>query len=97
MINCIWGVLYLEGAALSEAEAAFLKQIKNNELAKCHYYLALTYNASGNKDKYKTHLQKAKSLYEQELNMFEVYTHQIDKIFLADILDELKLAETTPN
>ena len=79
------GVLYLETQQLDKAEEALKKQLEINALAECHYYLALTYKKMNQKDDSLFHLREAKKLYESGLYMFDVYTHQVDKIFLADI------------
>lgn len=91
--NLHLGVLYLEQENYNEAIIAFQKQIETNELAEVHYYLSLVYKGMNNNQAYLESLLKAKKLYQNEIYMFDVYTHQVDKIFMADIKKELKNAE----
>lgn len=87
------GVLYLEKGDPENAVTAFRKQIEVNDLAEGRYYLSMAYKQLNKIEDYKKHLLKAESLYKSGLYMFDVYTHQVDKIFLADITEELALVQ----
>lgn len=83
------GVLHLELGEHEAATTALGQQLEINELAEAHFYIALAQKAQDNKEAYLSHLQQAKVLYGQGLTMYDVYTHQVDKIFLADIEEEI--------
>lgn len=84
------GVLYGEAGRLEEALEAFQTQEKINDLAENRFYTALIYKYSGDEKNYKSNLEKAKLYYKQDKKLFDPYTEPIDKIYMADILDEEK-------
>ncbi len=84
------GVLYLETGDYDKALVAFEKQLKENELAECHYYMAKVYEQLKMPKKYVRNIQLAKELYLDSKYMLDIYTHHVDKIFLADIEKELE-------
>lgn len=79
------GVLLLEKEEFAAALNAFGKQSTINELAENCYYKALAYKGMKQLDQKKHYLQKAKALYLSKRYMFDVFTHQIDKIYLKDM------------
>lgn len=84
------GVLYLENNDYDNAINAFKKQSNINELAECQYYKALTYRKLNKQEEYSLSMNKAKSLYSSSRYMLDIYTHQVDKIYLQDIQNELE-------
>ena len=87
------GVLYFEKGDFEKAMRAFEVQEKENSLAENQYYMARTFKALGNESRYLGSLMKSKELYEGERRLSDTYTHPYDKIYLEDILSELKIAE----
>ncbi len=83
------GVLYYESADFNKALIALQRQIKENDLAEVHYYLALTQKKLNNLIAYKKELQTAKTMYLNNEILFDAYTHHYNKIFLVDIENEL--------
>ncbi|MEN2281148.1 hypothetical protein AAGF08_03350 [Algoriphagus sp. SE2] len=86
------GVLYLETENYEKAVEIFIKQSEINELAENQYYLAMTYLKIDNPVGYKSCLQKAKELYIEGRKMSDPYSNPLDKIFLEDIENEIKMA-----
>lgn len=85
------GVLKMEIGDTEDAITYLEKSIAYNEyLAEPYYYLALIYDSQGLKDKFKVHMEKAKTLYLKGYKRFDVYTHPMDKIYLADIETQLE-------
>ena len=85
------GVLYLEIGQYKKAESALLSQLKEYDFAENRYYLALASKAMNQNEKYKVNIELAKTLYQRNRTMSDPYTHLIDKIYLSDIIAELKL------
>ncbi len=83
------GVLYLETGDYTAALSAFDQQATINELAENCYYKALLYKALKQPAQQRIYLQQAKKLYLAKTYMFDSYTHQVDKIYLEDIEEEL--------
>lgn len=79
------GVLHYEAEDYDEAVEMFKKQEALYSFAENEYFLAMTYRALDRGEEGKSHLLKAKFLYEGGTYMFDPYTHQVDKIYLADI------------
>lgn len=79
------GVLYLENRDFDKAIAAFKMQEKENTLADNEFYMALAYKALEDASKYKEHLKRSATLYQEGRHMFDPYTHQMDRVFLSDI------------
>lgn len=84
------GVLYLENNESENAIAAFAKQLEINELAECYYYQALAYKKMNKMEEYLLSINKAKTRYLSSRYMLDIYTHQIDKVYMEDIQNELK-------
>lgn len=79
------GVLYLETKQYEKAILSFEQQSDIYDLAESKYFLALTFDRLGEKDKVRKTLVQASELYESSQNMFDSYTHHVDKVFLSDI------------
>lgn len=86
------GVLYLETGNFNRAIELFKKQSNDNELAENQYYLALVYKNLNKQTEYKSCLEKAKELYIRQSRMFDSYSNPMDKIYLKNIENELKIA-----
>jgi len=86
------GVLYLETHQLESAKLALERQIIENDFAETHYYLALTYNKLNDQSNYIKELETAKEMYKARRILSDPYSHQMDKIYLQDIENELKTA-----
>ncbi len=84
------GVLYLETGEFDKAIAAFKVQEQENTLADNEFYMAMAYKSLQDKLNYKEHLQKSYDLYQKRSHMFDPYTHQMDRVYLSDIEDEMK-------
>lgn len=84
------GVLYLETGEFDKAVTAFKDQEQENTLADNDYYLAMAYKSLQDNLNYKKHLRKSYDLYQKRRHMFDPYTHQMDRIYLSDIEDEMK-------
>lgn len=84
------GVLYLEMGEFDKAVTTFKLQEQENTLADNEYYLALAYKSLQDNTNYKMHLQKSYELYQKQRHMFDPYTHQMDRVYLSDIKDEMK-------
>ena len=85
------GVLYLESGNYKAAISALQNSIKTNDcLAETHYYLALAYKRSGNNDEYENQIQIAKDFYLNGKKRTDPYVDPMDKIYLADIDNEMK-------
>ncbi len=87
------GVMYLKSGNNKKAREAFANQKRENDLSENHYYLALSYRNSGDLNECIAHLEKAKEMYRQERKMFDPYTQPYDKVYLADIENELKAVD----
>jgi len=77
--------LYMETKQYHKAIDAFEKQAEVNPLAENSYYKAMAYQYLDNSAEYKALLIKAKHQYTSGNNMFDTYTHQIDKVYLSEI------------
>jgi tetratricopeptide (TPR) repeat protein len=88
------GVLYLETENFTKAIELFEKQSKENELAENQYYLALAYKSLNKLSEYKSCLEKARELYIKKSRMFDSYSNPMDKIYLKNIENELKIAHS---
>ncbi len=42
----------------------------------------------GEEERYQIHMQQALELYERKINMFDPYTHPMDKVFFSQIKKE---------
>lgn len=84
------GVLYLETNQPEKALEAFEVQQRENTLAENEFYRALAYKRNNENEKYRQHLQKSMNLYVEGRHMFDPYTHQMDRIFLSDIEEEMR-------
>jgi tetratricopeptide (TPR) repeat protein len=84
------GALYLEAGEYKKAIELLTLQELKNDLAENRLYIAIAYRLINDKDNYLINLNIAKSYYQAGKKMFDVYIEQIDKIYLADILEEEK-------
>ena len=81
------GVLYYEKKQYSKALEAFKLQKQEYDFAENYYYKALVYKAIGKN--YMHLLKKAKDKYLNKDYMYDVFTHQIDKVYFDEINNEL--------
>ncbi|MDW3645581.1 MAG: hypothetical protein R8P61_00790 [Bacteroidia bacterium] len=84
------GVLYLEEENFGKALATFEKQSQEYNCAENAYYKAMAYQGLTQTQKTQESLKLAHELYLNHKTMYDPYTHQVDKIFLADIEAELE-------
>ena len=84
------GVLHFETGNDSMALNLLQQQQNNNQIAEAEYYMGMIHKSLGEPEKSKYHFEKAKKLYKDQQYMFDPYTHQVDKVFLADIERELQ-------
>lgn len=84
------GVLYWELKHYNEASKALIKQQEINDLAENRYYLGRVLIEIGKKDEALQQLKIAKEKYEKGDRMKDPYTQHADKIYLEDILAEIK-------
>lgn len=87
------GVLYLETSQYDKALIAFERQDKENTLADNEFYRALAFKGLNDNVHYKSYLSSAWSLYQNRRHMFDPYTHQMDRVFKNDIIQEMDIAE----
>ncbi|MFK7954257.1 MAG: tetratricopeptide repeat protein [Ekhidna sp.] len=78
------GVMYLEQKNFDKAQICFNKQLKVVDLAETNYYLAKTIKELGNSN-YIEHLKIAEIHYVSGRKLHDVYTTNVDKIYLKDI------------
>jgi tetratricopeptide (TPR) repeat protein len=83
------GVLYLESAQYEKAVEALSSQMEINPIGEGLYYLALSYKELGKMELYKNSLKEAQQLYKKGSMMRDVYTHQVDKVYLKTIEKEI--------
>ncbi len=85
------GVLYLEMEKFSLALRALKQQALENDIAENRYYMAMACKALGDKKDYLENIKLAKEKYENGVKMFDPYVEKMDQIFLADIMDAMKI------
>jgi tetratricopeptide (TPR) repeat protein len=88
------GVLYLETGAYQDAIRAFKRQEIENNLAENNYYMALVHKALGDKELCMEYLQKSRKLYLNHGSLFDPYTEQMDKIYLQEIDEQIKMVDS---
>ena len=86
------GVLYFEKEKYTKAIKLFDQQSILNNLAENQYYKALSYKAIGDNLKYKKAISLADEYYLASNIMYDVYTHQVDKVYYVQIKEEYGLA-----
>lgn len=88
------GVLKMETGDTNGAIEYLKKSIAFNDyLAEPYYFLGLIYKKLNQPKDFKDNMERAKAYYLKGYKMFDPYTHQSDKIYLADIEKELKSVE----
>ncbi len=86
------GVLKLEVGDFKGAIKALKKEILINDyLAETYYYLALSYKSLSMIEKYKKNILKAKIFYLAGKKRSDPYTEPMDKIYLNDITNQIKM------
>ena len=83
------GVLYYEIKNYSKAIKTFEKQSQEYNCAENAFYTALTYKSLGNFKEYEKYLLESEKLYLAKTYMYDPYTHQIDKVYLSEIKNEI--------
>jgi len=81
------GVIEYELGDLDAARSSLEKQIKVNEIAESHYYLALIARKKNKPETFDYHKKQAEEKYKQEFYLYDNYCEPIDKIYLSDILE----------
>lgn len=84
------GVLYLETGQLGQAQNAFKKQAKINDIAENQYYWGLVEKKQNRHKQAVQRFEQALQLYEQEKRMFDPYSHPTDKIYRPEIKKALE-------
>lgn len=85
------GVLKMETGDTEEAIKYLQKSIEQNGyLADPYYYLGLIYKNAGQEKSFKENVEKAKAYYLKGYKRLDTYTEPMDKVYLADIEEELK-------
>ncbi len=88
------GVLKMETGDTDGGIAYLNKSIEFNDyLAEPYYYLGLIYKKQNMISEFKEYMEKAKAYYLKGYKRFDPYTHPMDKIYLADIENELTTGE----
>jgi tetratricopeptide (TPR) repeat protein len=86
-----YGVLEFELGNYNKALAYFDQQIVfNDDLAECYFFKALSHKGLNQIDDYSANLEKAKNYYQRGKILTDTYTEPLNKIYLKDILDEMK-------
>jgi len=85
------GILEYELGNYTKALKCFEKQIKENDyMGETYFFIAKAYLKLKITEKYQLNLIKAKEYYEKGLYRTDTYTETIDKVYLLDILNEMK-------
>ena len=87
------GVLHLELGDYETAVYALEKQEQENDIAENRYYMAMAYKALGDHKQYEENLKIAKRKMLNEATLLDPYSEQMDKIYLADIVKELRVLD----
>ena len=82
------GVLYLEKGEYPKAIEQLKIQEGINDLAENRFYTAIAYKALHDEEKYLSNLAASKTYYQKNQKLFDSYVEYVDKIYLADILEE---------
>lgn len=86
-----FGILKIETGDYKGAIEALEKQINVNDyLADTYFYLARAYKKAGTESEFQKNIQKAKVYYLAGKKRTDPYTEPMDKIYLADIENEMK-------
>jgi len=82
------GILYYEEGMFNKAIAAFHQQTKEYDFAENEYYKSLVYKKLQQSDEQRTAIKKSLENYKKGIFMYDVYTHQVDKIYLIEVEEE---------
>lgn len=82
------GAMYIEKGNFENAQVYLNKQLEVVDLAETHFYLAKIFKMLGNKE-YIDQLKKSENLYVAGIKLHDVYTTNIDKIYLSEIKEML--------
>lgn len=85
------GVLYYEKKEYEKALLQFKNQLNEYDFAGNKYYMSLTYSALKNAKTAKETMQNALELYNNNMVMYDPYTHQVDKVYKSQISNQLQL------
>jgi len=88
------GVLKLEVGNAEEAIDILKKQEQINDISENRYYIAQAYKSIGNNKLYLDNLNIAKEKHEKRARMFDTYVIKMDQIFLPEIKEEIKIANS---
>jgi tetratricopeptide (TPR) repeat protein len=86
------GVLYWETGQLEKALDALKRQEAENDLAEIHYYRALILQQTGQQEAAREELKIALQFYQNGKHMFDTYVEQMDRVYLEDIENALRLS-----
>jgi tetratricopeptide (TPR) repeat protein len=87
-VNYHLGILYYEKGAFEKALSTFNKQTQEHSFAENEYYKSLVYKALNKTQEQKQALEKSLKLYQEEVFMRDVYSHQVDKIYFLQVKEE---------
>lgn len=82
------GVTYYEIKDYANALKCFENQSNRNEFADNLYYKCKIYKILGDEIQYKKYKEKATSLYQKNLKMFDPYTRHYNSVYYETILNE---------
>jgi len=82
------GILYYEEGQFEEALKTFQLQTKEYDFAENEYYKSLVYQALNQPKEQRQALKKSLETYKEGVFMNDVYSHQVDKIYLIEVEDE---------
>ena len=84
------GILYYEEREYDKALKAFELQTEEYSFAENEYYKSLVYKELNQSEQQKAAIQKSLNLYKEGIFMYDVYAHQVDKIYLLQVEEEYR-------
>lgn len=87
------GVLYYEKGDYKRAITILKLQEQENDLAENRYYIGLCYKKINEVRQYVENIKMSKEKYLKGSKMFDPYVEQMDKIYLSEIEEQIKLSE----
>ena len=82
------GILYYEEGHFDKALNAFKLQTQEYAFAENEYYKSLVYKALSQPANQKEAIKKSLETYKEGVFMSDVYSHQVDKIYLIEVEEE---------
>jgi len=84
------GIINFQLNNLEAAKKNFEKQNQINNISESYFYLALIAEKQQNKKEHLSYLKTAELQYRKGISINDNYTEPIDKIYLVDIMNQLK-------